>query len=221
MDTNLIVGYAALLLAFLALLATVFNKKRSKALIIITAVLVITSVTFVLWRPLKTAIHEALIFPEGVVIIDEETDETDETEDVDGMDETEAMEATDAWGPKDRETFTWDKPATYTTFNSMTDNPSLGHESNFVRIREADTKDIFTDDVEIEAGKEYDRILSVQPQLKDHKGTMTLPAIALYRTLLTHGENGEAIGKPSLLSFTSLQAFPSQTVLSGPMQKGA
>ena len=63
MDTNLIVGYAALLLAFLALLATVFNKKRSKALIIITAVLVITSVTFVLWRPLKTAIHEALIFP--------------------------------------------------------------------------------------------------------------------------------------------------------------
>lgn len=38
----------------------------------------------------------------------------------------------------------------------MTDNPSLGHESNFVRIREADTDDKFSDDVTIEIGKEYE-----------------------------------------------------------------
>lgn len=60
------------------------------------------------------------------------------------------------WGPQDRETFTWNVPATYTTFNSMTDNPSLGHESNFVRIREAGTNDTYKDDVDLEVGKEYE-----------------------------------------------------------------
>jgi len=60
------------------------------------------------------------------------------------------------WGPQDRETFTWEVPATYATFNSMTNNPSLGHESNFVRIREADTENVYSDDVTLEVGKEYE-----------------------------------------------------------------
>ena len=59
------------------------------------------------------------------------------------------------WGPQDRETFTWNVPATYTTFNSMTDNPSLGHESNFVRVREYGSGDTYKDDVTQEEGKEY------------------------------------------------------------------
>lgn len=60
------------------------------------------------------------------------------------------------WGPQDRETFTWNAPATYTTFNSMTDNPSLGYETNFVRIREAGTENVYADDVTLEVGKEYE-----------------------------------------------------------------
>lgn len=60
------------------------------------------------------------------------------------------------WGPQDRETFTWSVPATYTTFNSMTDNPSLGNEANFVRIKEYGTDDTYSDDVTLEAGKEYE-----------------------------------------------------------------
>ena len=44
-----------------------------------------------------------------------------------------------------------------------------------------------------EAGQEYTRILTTDPSLKRHKGAMTLPAIALYRTLTSRGENAEAL----------------------------
>ena len=43
------------------------------------------------------------------------------------------------------------------------------------------------------AGKEYSRILSSQPELKRHKGAMTLPAVALYRVLIARGEDGERL----------------------------
>ena len=44
-----------------------------------------------------------------------------------------------------------------------------------------------------EAGQEYTRILTTDPSLKRHKGAMTLPAVALYRTLTSRGENAEAL----------------------------
>ena len=44
-----------------------------------------------------------------------------------------------------------------------------------------------------EAGKEYRRILASQPELKRHKGAMTLPAVALYRALTAHGEDAEGL----------------------------
>ncbi len=58
------------------------------------------------------------------------------------------------WGPE-RPTFTWEKPASYATFNSMTNNPTLGDERNFVRIRAVgDAK--YVDEVRLEAGKTYE-----------------------------------------------------------------
>ena len=44
-----------------------------------------------------------------------------------------------------------------------------------------------------EAGKEYSRILAFQPELKRHKGAMTLPAVALYRVLIARGEDAEGL----------------------------
>ena len=44
-----------------------------------------------------------------------------------------------------------------------------------------------------EAGKEYGRILAAQPELKRHKGAMTLPAVALYRALTAWGEDAEGL----------------------------
>ena len=64
--------------------------------------------------------------------------------------------ATDnGWGPE-RPTFTWLEPASYVTFNSITNNPTLGDERNFVRVREAGTNDVFTDSVDLKVGKEYE-----------------------------------------------------------------
>lgn len=62
----------------------------------------------------------------------------------------------EAWGPQNRPTYTWDKPADHATFNSITDNPVLGDERNFVRIKEADTEDKYLDEVTLEVGKEYE-----------------------------------------------------------------
>lgn len=42
------------------------------------------------------------------------------------------------WGP-DRPTFTWAHPATYVTFNSMTDNPKYGDERPFYDVRDANS----------------------------------------------------------------------------------
>lgn len=44
-----------------------------------------------------------------------------------------------------------------------------------------------------EAGRELDCILSSRPELKRHKGAMTLPAVALYRVLTARGENAEGL----------------------------
>ena len=59
------------------------------------------------------------------------------------------------WGP-DRKTFTWEDPAPYATFNSITNNPQLGDERNFVRIREVKDGEKFGDEVTLEAGKTYE-----------------------------------------------------------------
>lgn len=60
-----------------------------------------------------------------------------------------------AWGP-DRPTYTYASPAPHVTFNSITDNPKVGDERNFVRIREATAGTTFGDDVALKAGKTYE-----------------------------------------------------------------
>lgn len=59
-----------------------------------------------------------------------------------------------AWGP-DRSTFTVANPAEYITFNSITDNPNIGDERNFVGIRETGTTNGWSDDMNVESGKSY------------------------------------------------------------------
>ncbi len=59
-----------------------------------------------------------------------------------------------AWGPT-RTTFTIEKPATYNTFNSITNNPNIGDERNFVGIRETTAANVWNDDMTVQPGKEY------------------------------------------------------------------
>ena len=60
-----------------------------------------------------------------------------------------------AWGPE-RTTFTMEKPATYPTFNSITNNPTIGDERDFVRVGEinADVTDL-KNEIEVVPGRQY------------------------------------------------------------------
>jgi uncharacterized repeat protein (TIGR01451 family) len=60
-----------------------------------------------------------------------------------------------AWGPE-RSTFTMKNPADYATFNSITDNPAIGDERNFVRIRDVNSNDPYRDNVTVVPGGEYE-----------------------------------------------------------------
>lgn len=60
-----------------------------------------------------------------------------------------------AWGPE-RQTYTNEHPASYATFNSITDNVAVGDERNFVRVREIGTEKPYSDEVEVTPGKEYE-----------------------------------------------------------------
>ena len=49
------------------------------------------------------------------------------------------------------------------------------------------------DQIWYDAGKEYSHILASRPELRRHKGAMTLPAVALYRVLTARGEDAEGL----------------------------
>ncbi|MEP6710278.1 MAG: DUF11 domain-containing protein [Candidatus Saccharibacteria bacterium] len=59
-----------------------------------------------------------------------------------------------AYGPA-RPTYTIEHPADHVTFNSITNNPNIGDERNFVGIRETGTNNLWSDDMTVEKGKEY------------------------------------------------------------------
>ena len=65
-------------------------------------------------------------------------------------------EGIETWGPKNRPMYTWKNPADHVTFNSMTDNPEIGDESNFVRVRKVGSQDKFSNNVTVEPGSEYE-----------------------------------------------------------------
>lgn len=60
-----------------------------------------------------------------------------------------------AWGPE-RPTYTMNAPAKSATFNSITDNPLVGDERDFVRIVEKGVGDTYTSELTIEPGKQYE-----------------------------------------------------------------
>lgn len=74
--------------------------------------------------------------------------------------QSEKRECRPVWGPQ-RPTYTNDKPADHAAFNSITDNPVLGDERDFVRIvefRDSKTKDKnrYVKNIMLEPGKRYE-----------------------------------------------------------------
>lgn len=56
---------------------------------------------------------------------------------------------------QNRATFTMEVPASYVTFNSITNNPNIGDERNFVSVRESGSTGPWEDAMNVEKGKEY------------------------------------------------------------------
>lgn len=81
------------------------------------------------------------------------------------------------WGPK-RKTFTWADPATYATFNSIIDNPSIGDERNFVRVREVKDGEKFGDSVNVVPGKKYEVYIYYHNNADGHEVGKTAIGIA-------------------------------------------
>ncbi|MBQ9484582.1 DUF11 domain-containing protein [Candidatus Saccharibacteria bacterium] len=81
------------------------------------------------------------------------------------------------WGPA-RTTFTWEDPAPYATFNSITNNPQLGDERNFVRIREVADGSKFGDSVILEMGKTYEVYIYYHNNADGHEVGKTAIGIA-------------------------------------------
>jgi uncharacterized repeat protein (TIGR01451 family) len=62
--------------------------------------------------------------------------------------------AVHAYGPE-RATFTFEHPAPYVTFNSITDNPSVGDERSFVRVKDDSPTTTYGKEVTLLPGKTY------------------------------------------------------------------
>lgn len=111
------------------------------------------------------------------------------------------------WGPQDRERFTWAEPADYVTFNSITDNPFIGDESNFVRVKEyveGGANGGWTDNVTVEPGKEYEVFIyfhnNASASLNNDKGeglALNTRVASSFPTKLTAGDSGVIRGSVS------------------------
>ena len=80
------------------------------------------------------------------------------------------------WGPS-RKTFTWDDPAPYATFNSITDNPGVGDERNFVQMRDVNQQ-YYQDEVTLEVGHTYEVYIYYHNNADAHEVGKTAIGIA-------------------------------------------
>ena len=104
-----------------------------------------------------------------------------------------------AWGPE-RTTFTMEKPASYPVFNSITDNPTIGDERDFVRVGEinAEVTDL-KNEVEIVPGRQYlvyvyfhnNASATLNDSAHNHSGVAVRTRMAsTFSTVLTPTERG-------------------------------
>ena len=106
-----------------------------------------------------------------------------------------------AYGPADRATFTMKNPATYPVFNSITDNPTIGDERDFVRVGQinADVTSM-SNEVEVIPGKQYlvyiyfhnNASSTFNDAAHNHSGVATGARVStLFPTVLKAGEKGK------------------------------
>ena len=98
-----------------------------------------------------------------------------------------------AWGPE-RPTYTIETPADHVTFNSITDNPHIGDERNFVGIRENNTNGLWQDSQEVQPGKEYVVRMYVHNNAGANLGLVAENTTAMFNLPTTTGKSIQVDG---------------------------
>ncbi len=98
-----------------------------------------------------------------------------------------------AWGPT-RPTYTMASPADHITFNSITDNPNIGDERNFVGIRETGTSNAWSDDMTVVSGKQYTVRMYVHNNAAANLNLTATGVTAMFNLPVTTGKSIQVSG---------------------------
>ncbi len=119
-----------------------------------------------------------------------------------------------AWGPT-RPTYTMAKPADHVTFDSITDNPNIGDERNFVGIRETGTTAKWSDDMTVQSGKEYTVRLYVHNNAASNLKLVAKDVTAMVNLPTTTGKSIRVDGYITSSNASPKQVYDSATFTSG------
>lgn len=98
-----------------------------------------------------------------------------------------------AWGPS-RPTYTLQNPADHVTFDSITDNPNIGDERDFVGIRQAGTNNTWTDNMSVQPGKTYTVRMYVHNDAASNLNLVAQNVTAKFNLPTTTGKSIEVDG---------------------------
>lgn len=140
-----------------------------------------------------------------------EVEEPNESETSNNGSESKKIET---WGP-DRILYSWDVRADHPTLNSIYNDPAMGDERNFVRIRKADSDEKFTDNVLAEPGAEYEVQIffhnNADPVLNDNTGKNFAKSIRLRVDSIvgniTNGQSAQITGRISAENTTPAEVW--------------
>lgn len=111
-----------------------------------------------------------------------------------------------AWGPT-RPTYTIATPADHVTFNSITDNPNIGDERNFVGIREAGTTNLWTDSMAVQNDKEYTVRMYVHNNAAENLNLVAENVTAKFNLPTTTGKSIQVNGFLSASNATPTEVY--------------
>jgi uncharacterized repeat protein (TIGR01451 family)/LPXTG-motif cell wall-anchored protein len=98
-----------------------------------------------------------------------------------------------AWGPE-RTTYTIENPADRIAFNSITNNPHIGDERNFVGIREVGSANVWHDNMNVQPGKEYFVRMYVHNNAADNLNLVAENVTAKFNLPTTTGKSIQVNG---------------------------
>lgn len=119
-----------------------------------------------------------------------------------------------AWGPT-RQTYTVENPASVVTFNSITNNPNIGDERNFVGIREVGSENVWYDNMNVQDGKEYYVRMYVHNNAAENLNLVAENVTAKFNLPTTTGKSIQVDGFVNSSNATPTEVYDSATFTSG------